>query len=83
MGSGSGWVGLALRAEEAPRSSSPTRLDRAETVRLVEWRAAPPSLTGAMRSKETDVESTMLAVSTFGRLDIVFNNVGVPTPGRA
>ena len=32
-------------------------------------------------SKESDVEATIaLAVSSFGRLDIIFNNVGVPTP---
>ena len=32
-------------------------------------------------SQEADVEATIaVAVSNFGRLDIVFNNVGVPTP---
>ena len=35
-------------------------------------------------SQDADVAATIAAaVSNFGRLDIVFNNVGVPTPGGA
>ncbi len=42
---------------------------------------APRSPTSATCRKEADVEATIaLAVSSFGRLDIIFNNVGVPTP---
>jgi NAD(P)-dependent dehydrogenase (short-subunit alcohol dehydrogenase family) len=57
-------------------------LDRAkETVRLVEAAGGTAIADRCDVSKEADVESTIaLAVSTFGRLDIVFNNVGVPTP---
>jgi NAD(P)-dependent dehydrogenase (short-subunit alcohol dehydrogenase family) len=50
-------------------------------VRLVEAAGGTAIADRCDVSKEADVESTIaLAVSTFGRLDIVFNNVGVPTP---
>ena len=43
--------------------------------------AAPPSPIACDVSQEADVEATIaLAVSSFGRLDIIYNNVGVPTP---
>jgi NAD(P)-dependent dehydrogenase (short-subunit alcohol dehydrogenase family) len=85
MGSGSG-VGRAsaLRfAEEGAKVVvADVDLDRAkETVRLVEEADGTAIADQCDVSKEADVESTIaLAVSTFGRLDIVFNNVGVPTP---
>ena len=85
MGSGSG-VGRAsaLRfAEEGAKVVvADVDLDRAkETVRLVEVAGGTAIADRCDVSKEADVESTIaLAVSTFGRLDIVFNNVGVPTP---
>jgi NAD(P)-dependent dehydrogenase (short-subunit alcohol dehydrogenase family) len=85
MGSGSG-VGRAsaLRfAEEGAKVVvADVDLDRAkETVRLVEAAGGTAIADRCDVSKEADVESTIaLAVSTFGRLDIVFNNVGVPTP---
>jgi NAD(P)-dependent dehydrogenase (short-subunit alcohol dehydrogenase family) len=85
MGAGSG-VGRAsaLRfAEEGAKVVvADVDLDRAkETVRLVEVAGGTAIADQCDVSKEADVESTIaLAVSTFGRLDIVFNNVGVPTP---
>jgi len=85
MGSGSG-VGRAsaLRfAEEGAKVVvADVDFDRAkETVRLVEAAGGTAIADRCDVSKEADVESTIaLAVSTFGRLDIVFNNVGVPTP---
>ena len=85
MGAGSG-VGRAsaLRfAEEGAKVVvADIDLDRAkETVRLVEEAGGTAVADRCDVSAEADVEATLaLAVSTFGRLDIVFNNVGVPTP---
>src|SRR5215211_6925590 len=85
MGSGSG-VGrasaLRFAAEGAKVVVADVDLDRAkETVRLVEEAGGTAIADQCDVSQETDVEATIaLAVSTFGRLDIMFNNVGVPTP---
>jgi NAD(P)-dependent dehydrogenase (short-subunit alcohol dehydrogenase family) len=85
MGSGSG-VGRAsaLRfAEEGAKVVvADIDLDRAkETVQLIEHTGGTAIADRCDVSNEPDVEATIaLAVSSFGRLDIVFNNVGVPTP---
>ncbi len=85
MGSGSG-VGRAsaLRfAEEGARVVvADVDLERAkETVQLIEDAGGTAVAERCDVSQEADVEATIaLAVSTFGRLDIIFNNVGVPTP---
>jgi NAD(P)-dependent dehydrogenase (short-subunit alcohol dehydrogenase family) len=85
MGAGSG-VGRAsaLRfAEEGAKVVvADVDLERAkETVRLVEDAGGTAIADRCDVSQEADVEATIaLAVSTFGRLDIIFNNVGVPTP---
>jgi NAD(P)-dependent dehydrogenase (short-subunit alcohol dehydrogenase family) len=85
MGAGSG-VGRAsaLRfAEEGAKVVvADVDLERAkETVRLVEEAGGSAIADQCDVSQEADVEATIaLAVSTFGRLDIIFNNVGVPTP---
>ena len=57
-------------------------LERAkETVQLIEDAGGTAVADRCDVSQEADVEATIaLAVSTFGRLDIIFNNVGVPTP---
>ena len=57
-------------------------LDRAkETVRLIEAAGGTAIADQCDVSKEADVAATIaLAVEHFGRLDIIFNNVGVPTP---
>jgi len=85
MGSGSGGgraSALRFAEEGAKVVVADVDLDRAkETVRLVEAAGGTAIADRCDVSKEADVESTIaLAVSTFGRLDIVFNNVGVPTP---
>jgi NAD(P)-dependent dehydrogenase (short-subunit alcohol dehydrogenase family) len=85
MGAGSG-VGRAsaLRfAEEGARVVvADVDLERAkETVRLVEEAGGTAIADRCDVSQEADVEATIgVAVSNFGRLDIIFNNVGVPTP---
>ena len=85
MGSGSG-VGRASAqrfAEEGAKVVvADIDLDRAkETVQLIEAAGGTAVADRCDVSKEADVEATIaLAVSSFGRLDIVFNNVGVPTP---
>jgi NAD(P)-dependent dehydrogenase (short-subunit alcohol dehydrogenase family) len=85
MGAGSG-VGRAsaLRfAEEGAKVIvADVDLERAkETVRLIEEAGGTAVADQCDVSQETDVEATIaLAVSSFGRLDIIYNNVGVPTP---
>jgi len=85
MGSGSG-VGRAsaLRfAEEGARVVvADVDLERAkETVRLVEDAGGIAIADQCDVSQDADVAATIgVAVSNFGRLDIIFNNVGVPTP---
>ena len=83
MGGGSG-VGRAtsLRfAEEGAKVVvADVDLERAkETVQLIEEAGGTALADQCDVSKEADVEATIaLAVSSFGRLDIIFNNVGVP-----
>jgi NAD(P)-dependent dehydrogenase (short-subunit alcohol dehydrogenase family) len=85
MGAGSG-VGRAsaLRfAEEGARVVvADVDLERAkETVRLVEDAGGTAIADQCDVSQDADVAATIgVAVSNFGRLDIIFNNVGVPTP---
>jgi NAD(P)-dependent dehydrogenase (short-subunit alcohol dehydrogenase family) len=85
MGAGSG-VGRAsaLRfAEEGARVVvADVDLERAkETVRLVEDGGGTAIADQCDVSQDADVAATIgVAVSNFGRLDIIFNNVGVPTP---
>jgi NAD(P)-dependent dehydrogenase (short-subunit alcohol dehydrogenase family) len=85
MGAGSG-VGRAsaLRfAEEGARVVvADVDLERAkETVRLVEEAGGTAIADQCDVSQDADVAATIgVAVSNFGRLDIIFNNVGVPTP---
>jgi NAD(P)-dependent dehydrogenase (short-subunit alcohol dehydrogenase family) len=85
MGAGSG-VGRAsaLRfAEEGARVIvADLNLDGAkETVRLVEAAGGTAVADQCDVSQDADVAATIgVVVSNFGRLDIIFNNVGVPTP---
>ena len=85
MGAGSG-VGrataLRFTEEGAKVVVADVDLERAkETVRLIEEAGGTAIADQCDVSKESDVEATIaLAVSSFGRLDIIFNNVGVPTP---
>ncbi|QZH63210.1 SDR family oxidoreductase [Mycolicibacterium farcinogenes] len=84
-GSGSG-VGRAsaLRfAEEGARVvAADINLDRAkESVREIEGIGGTAFAVGADVSDENDVRAMVdAAVEQFGRLDILFNNVGIPTP---
>ena len=85
MGAGSG-VGRASAVRFAEEGAkvvvADVDLDRAkETVRLIEEAGGTAVADQCDVSQEADVEATIaLAVSSFGRLDIIFNNVGVPTP---
>jgi NAD(P)-dependent dehydrogenase (short-subunit alcohol dehydrogenase family) len=85
MGGGSG-VGRAtsLRfAEEGAKVVvADVDLERAKgTVQLIEEAGGTAIADQSDVSQEADVEATIaLAVSSFGRLDVIFNNVGVPTP---
>jgi NAD(P)-dependent dehydrogenase (short-subunit alcohol dehydrogenase family) len=52
-----------------------------ETVQLIEERGGTAVAVGADVSKHDDVVAAIrTAVDSFGRLDIMFNNVGIPTP---
>jgi NAD(P)-dependent dehydrogenase (short-subunit alcohol dehydrogenase family) len=52
-----------------------------ETVRQIEAAGGTAVAVGADVSKEEDViAAVQAAVEQFGRLDIMFNNVGIPTP---
>ncbi len=57
-------------------------LDRAkETVQLIEAAGGTAVPVGADVSKEAEVVAMIdAAVAQFGRLDILYNNVGIPTP---
>src|SRR5690349_15839121 len=85
MGGGSG-VGRAtsLRfAEEGAKVVvADVDLDRAKgTVELIEDAGGTAISHRCDVSNEDEVVATIaLAVSNFGRLDVIFNNVGVPTP---
>ena len=68
---------------KAPRSSSPTSTStRAkETVRQVEAAGGTAVAVECDVSQEAEVADMIAAaVEHFGRLDILFNNVGIPTP---
>lgn len=55
-----------------------------ETVRLVEDQGGAATVVACDVTKETDVRTAIsAAVSSFGRLDVMFNNVGVATPPGA
>ncbi len=85
MGAGSG-VGRASSfrfAEEGARVVCADVNDEGakETVRLIEAAGGTAIAVRTDVSKEADVVATIDAcVDAFGRLDILFNNVGVPTP---
>ena len=52
-----------------------------ETVALIEKTSGRATAVQCDVSKEVEVQSTVAkAVEHFGRLDIMFNNVGIPTP---
>lgn len=52
-----------------------------ETVRQIEAAGGAAVAVGADVAEEDDVIGAIqMAVDTFGRLDIMFNNVGIPTP---
>ena len=85
MGAGSG-VGRASALRFAEEGAKVVVADidlegAKETVRQVEAGGGTAIADQCDVSQEANVEATIaLAVSSFGRLDIVFNNVGVPTP---
>jgi NAD(P)-dependent dehydrogenase (short-subunit alcohol dehydrogenase family) len=55
-----------------------------ETVRQVEAQGGTAAVAACDVTNETDVQAAVAtAVSTFGRLDVMFNNVGVATPPGA
>ena len=84
-GSGSG-VGraaaLRFAAEGARVVCADLNLEGAkETVRQIDATGGSAVPIGADVSKEDDVAAMVAAaVEQFGRLDIIFNNVGIPTP---
>ena len=82
-GSGVGRASALRFAEEGARVVvADVDLDRArETVGLVEGADGRAVAVGADVSADADVARMIgAAVDTFGRLDILFNNVGIPTP---
>ena len=82
-GSGVGRASALRFAEEGARVVvADVDLDRArETVGLVEGADGRAVAVGADVSADADVARMIgTAVDTFGRLDILFNNVGIPTP---
>jgi NAD(P)-dependent dehydrogenase (short-subunit alcohol dehydrogenase family) len=85
MGAGSGVGRASARrfAEEGARvvCADIDEESTKETVRLIEAADGTAIAVRADVSKEADVIATIDAcVDAFGRLDILFNNVGVPTP---
>lgn len=82
-GSGVGRASCLRFAEEGAKIvCADIDLDRAkETVSLVEAAGGVAVAEQCDVAQEPDVQSVIsVAVERFGRLDIVFNNVGVPTP---
>lgn len=82
-GSGVGRASALRFAQEGARVvCADLNLDGAkETVQLVEAAGGAAVPVGTDVSKEEDVIAAIAAaVEHFGRLDIVFNNVGIPTP---
>ncbi|BBY80467.1 SDR family oxidoreductase [Mycolicibacterium pulveris] len=82
-GSGVGRASAVRFAEEGARVvAADIDLDHAkETVRQIEGSGGTAVAVGVDVSVEEQVRSMIAAaVDSFGRLDIVFNNVGIPTP---
>jgi NAD(P)-dependent dehydrogenase (short-subunit alcohol dehydrogenase family) len=82
-GSGVGRASALRFAEEgASVVCADIRLEWAkETVRLIEGAGGTSAVVQCDVSREADVIAAIgAAVEQFGRLDIMFNNVGVPTP---
>lgn len=82
-GSGVGRASALRFAEEGARVvAADVDLDQAkETVRRIEGSGGTAVAVGVDVSVEERVRSMIAAaVDSFGRLDIVFNNVGIPTP---
>lgn len=82
-GSGVGKASALRFAEEGARVVvADIALDHAkETVRLIEGSGGTAVAVGVDVSNEEQVQSMIgAAVEQFGRLDILFNNVGIPTP---
>lgn len=82
-GSGVGRVSAVRFAEEGARVvAADIDLDHAkETVREIESKGGTAVAMGTDVSDEQQVQAMIAAaVEHFGRLDILFNNVGIPTP---
>jgi len=82
-GSGVGRASALRFAEEGARVvCADLNLDGAkETVRQIEAAGGTAVPIGTDVSKEDDVVAVVAAaVEQFGRLDVIFNNVGIPTP---
>jgi len=82
-GSGVGRASASRFAEEGARLvCADIHLDSVkETVRLLEMSGGTAVPVECDVSEESDIAAAVgVAVETFGRLDIMFNNVGIPTP---
>jgi NAD(P)-dependent dehydrogenase (short-subunit alcohol dehydrogenase family) len=82
-GSGVGRASARRFAEEGARVVVADIDDdrAAETVRLVESEGGTASAVRADVSSDADVEAMVATcVDRYGRLDVLFNNVGIPTP---
>ena len=85
-GSGVGRASAVVFAREGAKVVCADIMDdwAKETVRLVEAQGGTATVAACDVTKEDDVQAAIAtAVSSFGRLDVMFNNAGVSTPAGA